>query len=60
MSEIKFEIIKKIGVLSATASGWEKQPPPSFGHLPQIRQVNARLFFEVSMSDLGEDGWGLE
>jgi hypothetical protein len=25
MSEIKFEIIKKIGVLSATASGWEKQ-----------------------------------
>jgi hypothetical protein len=25
MSEIKFEIIKKIGVLSKTASGWEKQ-----------------------------------
>ena len=25
MSEIKFEIIKKMGVLSATASGWEKQ-----------------------------------
>jgi hypothetical protein len=25
MSEIKFEIIKKVGVLSATASGWEKQ-----------------------------------
>jgi hypothetical protein len=25
MSEIKFEIIKKIGVLSTTASGWEKQ-----------------------------------
>jgi hypothetical protein len=25
MSDIKFEIIKKIGVLSATASGWEKQ-----------------------------------
>jgi len=25
MSEIKYEIIKKIGVLSATASGWEKQ-----------------------------------
>jgi len=25
MSEIKFEIIKKVGVLSKTASGWEKQ-----------------------------------
>ena len=25
MSEIKFEIVKKIGVLSKTASGWEKQ-----------------------------------
>ena len=25
MSEFKFEIIKKVGVLSATASGWEKQ-----------------------------------
>lgn len=25
MSEIKFEIIKNIGVLSSTASGWEKQ-----------------------------------
>jgi len=25
MSEIKYEIIKKIGVLSATGSGWEKQ-----------------------------------
>jgi len=25
MSEIKYEIIKKIGVLSKTASGWEKQ-----------------------------------
>jgi hypothetical protein len=25
MSEIKFEIIKKIGVLSKSASGWEKQ-----------------------------------
>lgn len=25
MSEIKFEIVKKIGALSATASGWEKQ-----------------------------------
>jgi hypothetical protein len=25
MSDIKFEIIKKIGVLSTTASGWEKQ-----------------------------------
>ena len=25
MSEIKFEIIKKIGVLSKTASGWQKQ-----------------------------------
>lgn len=25
MSEIKFEIIQKIGVLSKTASGWEKQ-----------------------------------
>ena len=25
MSEIKFEIIQKIGVLSTTASGWEKQ-----------------------------------
>ncbi len=25
MSDIKYEIIKKIGVLSATASGWEKQ-----------------------------------
>ncbi len=25
MSDIKFEIIKKIGVLSSTASGWEKQ-----------------------------------
>ena len=41
MSEIKFEIIKKVGVLSQTASGWEKQPPLSFGHLPQIRQVAA-------------------
>ena len=25
MSEIKFEIIKKIGVLSQTPSGWSKQ-----------------------------------
>jgi hypothetical protein len=25
MSEIKFEIVKKIGVLSTSASGWEKQ-----------------------------------
>ena len=25
MSEIKFEIVKKIGVLSKSASGWEKQ-----------------------------------
>jgi hypothetical protein len=25
MSEIKFEIIKKIGVLSKSGSGWEKQ-----------------------------------
>jgi hypothetical protein len=25
MSEIKFEIIKKIGVLSKSSSGWEKQ-----------------------------------
>ena len=25
MSEFKFEIIKKIGVLSKTDSGWEKQ-----------------------------------
>ena len=25
MSEIKFEIIKQIGVLSKSASGWEKQ-----------------------------------
>ena len=25
MSEIKYEIIKKIGVLSKSASGWEKQ-----------------------------------
>jgi hypothetical protein len=25
MSEIKFEIIKKIGVLSKSPSGWEKQ-----------------------------------
>jgi hypothetical protein len=25
MSEIKSEIVKKIGVLSKTASGWEKQ-----------------------------------
>jgi hypothetical protein len=25
MSEIKFEIIKKIGVLSTSTSGWEKQ-----------------------------------
>jgi hypothetical protein len=25
MSEIKYEIIKKIGVLSTTASGWTKQ-----------------------------------
>ena len=25
MSEIKFEITKKIGVLSKSASGWEKQ-----------------------------------
>ena len=25
MSEIKFEIIKKIGMLSKSASGWEKQ-----------------------------------
>jgi len=25
MSEIKFEIIKKIGVLSQTSSGWSKQ-----------------------------------
>jgi hypothetical protein len=25
MSEIKFEIIKKIGVLSKSDSGWEKQ-----------------------------------
>jgi hypothetical protein len=25
MSEIKFEILKKIGVLSKSASGWEKE-----------------------------------
>ncbi|HEX7540722.1 MAG TPA: PC4/YdbC family ssDNA-binding protein [Anaerolineales bacterium] len=25
MSEIKYEIVKKIGVLSSAASGWEKQ-----------------------------------
>ena len=25
MSEIKYEIVKKIGVLSKSASGWEKQ-----------------------------------
>ena len=25
MSEIKYEIIRKVGVLSKTASGWEKQ-----------------------------------
>ena len=25
MAEIKYEIIKKIGVLSTSASGWEKQ-----------------------------------
>ncbi len=25
MSDIKFEIIQKIGILSTTASGWEKQ-----------------------------------
>jgi len=25
MSEIKYEIIKKVGVLSKSASGWEKQ-----------------------------------
>ena len=25
MSEIKFEIIKKIGVLSKSASGWQKE-----------------------------------
>ena len=25
MSDIKFEIVKKIGVLSKSASGWEKQ-----------------------------------
>jgi hypothetical protein len=31
MSEIKFEIIKKIGVLSKSASGWAKEPPLSFG-----------------------------
>jgi hypothetical protein len=33
MSEIKFEIIKKIGVLSKTASGWAKVPPLSFGRV---------------------------
>jgi hypothetical protein len=25
MSEIKYEILKKVGVLSKSASGWEKQ-----------------------------------
>jgi hypothetical protein len=25
MSEIKYEIVKKVGVLSKSASGWEKQ-----------------------------------
>ncbi len=25
MSEIKYEIVKKIGVISKSASGWEKQ-----------------------------------
>ena len=25
MAEIKFEVVKKIGVLSKTSSGWEKQ-----------------------------------
>ena len=25
MSEIKYEIVKKLGVLSKSASGWEKQ-----------------------------------
>jgi len=28
MSEFKFEIIKKIGVLAKSASGWEKQLNP--------------------------------
>ena len=28
MSEIKFEIVKKMGVLSKSASGWAKEPPP--------------------------------
>ncbi len=60
MSDIKFEIVEKIGVLSSSTSGWSKQPPPSFGHLPQIRQANAWSILEVSMSDLGEAGWGLE
>ncbi|HLE90483.1 MAG TPA: hypothetical protein VI753_04980 [Anaerolineales bacterium] len=50
MSEIKYEIIKKIGVLSKSAlalscvegSGWAKDHPlrpASQGHLPQIRQL---------------------
>jgi len=38
MPEIKCEIIKKFGVLSKSGSGWTKDPPPSCGHLPQIRQ----------------------
>lgn len=32
MSEIKFEIVKKIGVLSKSASGWaERTNPPCLG-----------------------------
>ena len=54
MSEIKYEIIKKIGVLSKADSGWTKELnlvswndrepkyPLRLRHLPQIRQVKAQ------------------
>src|SRR5687767_11547376 len=42
MSEIKYEILKQVGVLSKAASGWAKTPfvPPVAGHFPQNLQNN--------------------
>ncbi len=51
MSEIKYEIVKQIGVLFKSSSGWVKVnalrelPYPPFGLLrdPQIRRPNGRM-----------------
>jgi hypothetical protein len=50
MADIKYEIVKNMGVLSKT--------PPSFEHLPQIRYQDFECFLDFCLSYLGEAGWG--